>query len=139
MIEPLIYRKEHNSRPEICKFFQLENKCNEFLKDDEIRSAGIINNMGNLVAGGLDDELEWRESEELRRMLCMQMVLQISICKDFEENLGEIKYFAINRKKILMIAFPLKNNVLLISAKPTTSIDQIISKPQVLEFFELDI
>ena len=139
MIEPLIYRKEHNSRPEICEFFQLENKCNEFLKDDEIRSAGIINNMGNLVAGGLDDELEWRESEELRRMLCMQMVLQISICKDFEENLGEIKYFAINRKKILMIAFPLKNNVLLISAKPTTSIDQIISKPQVLEFFELDI
>ena len=139
MIEPLIYRKEHNSRPETCEFFQLENKCNEFLKDDEIRSAGIINNMGNLVAGGLDDELEWRESEELRRMLCMQMVLQISICKDFEENLGEIKYFAINRKKILMIAFPLKNNVLLISAKPTASVDQIISKPQLLEFFKLDI
>ena len=139
MIESLIYKKELNSLSEICKFFQIENKCIEFLKDDEIRSAGIINNMGNLVAGGLDTDVEWLKNDELRRMLYMQMVFQISICKDFEENLGEIKYLAINRKNILMIAFPLKNNVLLVSAKPTASVDQIISKPYLLEFFKLEI
>ena len=139
MIEPLIYKKDWNSSSEICKFFQLENKCIEFLKDDEIRSAGIINKMGNLVAGRLDIDTEWMENEELRRMLYMQLVFQISICKDFEENLGEIKFFALNRKNILMIAFPLKNNVLLISASPTASIDQIISKPHLLEFFKSEI
>jgi len=139
MIKPLIYKKDLNSSSEICKFFQLENKCIEFLKDDEIQSAGIINKMGNLVAGRLDIDTEWMENEELRRMLYMQLVFQISICKDFEENLGEIKFFAINRKNILMVAFPLKNNVLLISASPTASIDQIISKPYLLEFFKSEI
>jgi len=139
MIKPLIYKKDLNSSSEICKFFQLENKCIEFLKDDEIQSAGIINKMGNLVAGRLDIDTEWMENEELRRTLYMQLVFQISICKDFEENLGEIKFFAINRKNILMVAFPLKNNVLLISASPTASIDQIISKPYLLEFFKSEI
>ena len=139
MAESLIYKKKPNSSPKIYRFLELENKCIRFLKDDEIISAAIINNMGSLVAGGLDQGKDRIEKDEQRKMLYMQMIFQFSVCKDFEENLGEIKFFAINRKNTLMIAFPLKNTVLLISAKPTASVDQIISKPHLLEFLKSEI
>lgn len=139
MAESLIYKKNPNSRLRVYKFLQLENKCIRFLKDDEIISAAIINSMGNLVAGGLDQGKVGIEKDEQRRMLYMQMIFQISACRDFEESLGEIKFFAINRKNTLMIAFPLKNTALLIAAKPTASVDKIISKPHILEFLKSEI
>ena len=103
-----------------------EKKCEELLNFDEIRFVGIINHLGNLVAEGFKETVEPFETEEKRRMLYMQMVLEISMRKDFDNELGEIDYIASKRKNALMISIPFKEKLMLISASPTSSPEEIV-------------
>ena len=136
MLKQLTFKGDLKSRLDDNKYLHLENKCNEFLRDDEIRFVGVINNMGNLIAGGLSNRVDWIETDEKRRMLYMQMALEISMRKDFDDTLGEINYVSTNRKNIMMITIPLNNNILLISAKRTAFVEEIIAKAHVLGFFK---
>ena len=138
MTESLISKESLNSKIKKNQFPDLDYKCSEFLKYDEIRFVGLINSMGNLVSEA-SKEKDWVESEEEKRMLSIQTVLQISMSKDFDNSLGETKYFATNRKNFLMVAISLKNYVLLIFAKPTLSVEEVISKAQVRGFFDSEI
>ena len=136
MLKQLTFKGDLKSRLDDNKYLHLENKCNEFLRDDEIRFVGVVNNMGNLIAGGLSNRVDWIETDEKRRMLYMQMALEISMRKDFDDTLGEINYVSTNRKNIMMITIPLNNNILLISAKRTAFVEEIIAKAHVLGFFK---
>ena len=138
MTESLIYKESLDSKIQKNQFSDLDSKCSEFLKCDEIRFVGLINNMGNLVSQA-SKEKDWVESEEKRRMFFMQTVLQISLSKDFDNSLGKTEYFATNRKNFLMVAISLKNYVVVIFAKPTLSIEEVISKAQVWGFSDSEI
>ena len=136
MLKQLTFKGDLKSRLDDNKYLHLENKCNEFLRDDEIRFVGVVNNMGNLIAGGLSNRVDWIETDEKRRMLYMQMALEISMRKEFDNTLGEINYVSTNRKNIMMITIPLNNHILLISAKRTAFVEEIIAKAHVLGFFK---
>ena len=118
------------------KHSQLENKCRELFRDDKIRFVGIINNMGKLIAGGFNKGIISMETEEQKRMLYMQMVLEIAMRKDFDDTLGKVNYIATNRNNVLMMSIPMNNHVVLISAEPTTTAEQIIKKAHAHEFFQ---
>lgn len=113
---------------DIHKYLQLENKCYSLLSDNEIRFVGIIDNMGNLIAGGISKNVDYLETDEERRKLYMQIALETSMRKDFDNTLGKINYVATNRDNILMIIVPMNSYAVLISAKPTSITEQIISK-----------
>ena len=122
----------------IIKHLQLENKCQKFLRDDTIRFIGVINNMGKLIAGGTNEEANWIKTDEQRRMLYIQMALEISMRKDFDDVFGKINYTATSRNKILMMIIPMNNHAILISAEPTTTAEQIIEKLCAQKFFQLE-
>lgn len=103
-------------------------KCKELLNDDQIRFAGIINKLGNLIAGGFKDGIRPFMPEEHLRMMYMQMVLEISMRKDFDASLGEINYITALRNKALMISLPINDHLLLISAEPTAITERLITK-----------
>jgi len=63
------------------------------------------------------------------------MALEIAMRKEFDDTLGKINYIATNRNKVLMITIPIVDHVILISAEPTYTADQIIAKAQDLELF----
>jgi hypothetical protein len=136
MLKQLTFKGDVKSRLDDNKYFHLENKCNEFLRYDGIRFVGIINNMGNLIAGGLSNRVDWIETDEKRRMLYMQMALEISMRKDFDNTLGEINCVTTIRDNVLMITIPMNNHILLISAKPTAIVKRIITKVHDLKFFQ---
>jgi len=46
------------------EYSSLEKRCNELLNDGQIRFAGVINKMGNLVAGGFKEGVEPFQSDE---------------------------------------------------------------------------
>ena len=69
MIKQLTLKKNLKSTLDVTKYLQLENKCHELLKDDEIRFVGVINHMGNLIAGGLNNNAKWIETDVKRRYL----------------------------------------------------------------------
>jgi len=137
MSNQLISKMNLKSTLDIHEYLHLENKCYSLLRNDEIRFVGIIDNMGNLIAGGISEDIDYLETDEERRKLYMQIALEISMRKDFDDTLGKINYVTTNRDNILMIIVPMNSYAVLISAKPTSITEQIISKVNSLGFFSI--
>jgi len=100
--------------------------CDMLLAEPEIRFAGVINPMGNLIAGGMKEGLTPLEDEEDKRKMYMELVLRVT--RDFDYSLGPVKYSASRRQNVVVISFPFENMVLLISAQPDVEIDKTAKK-----------
>jgi len=111
------------------KIEELEAKCNEILRDDDkIRFVGVINNLGNLVAGGFKVGITPLVDNKKTKMLYMQMVLEISMRRDFDDTLGCVNYIAANRNNALMITIPFNRYVVLVSAESIASVEKIVTR-----------
>jgi hypothetical protein len=110
------------------EFFLFEQKCQNLLKEPEIRFAGLINPMGHLVAGGMKKGLKPLEDDADMRKLYMELILRVSTRQEFDQTLGEVKYSASRRTKAVVMSFPIDNKVLLVSANPDVSIDDTAKK-----------
>lgn len=110
------------------EFFLFEQKCQNLLKEPEIRFAGLINPMGHLVAGGMKKGLKPLEDDADMRKLYMELILRVSTRQEFDQTLGEVRYSASRRTKAVVMSFPIDNKVLLVSANPDVSIDDTAKK-----------
>jgi len=102
--------------------------CEKLLQEPEIRFAGIINPMGNLIAGGFKKGVKPLEDEVDRRKMYMELVLRVTTRREFDYCLGPVKYSASRREKVVTLSFPLGGNVLLVSANPDVEIDKTAAK-----------
>jgi len=102
--------------------------CKRLLQEPEIRFAGVINSMGNLIAGDMKEGLTPLEDEADRRKMYMELILRVSLRKDFDYSLGPVKYSASRREKIVVMSFPLEKEVLMVSAQPDVDLDQTAKK-----------
>lgn len=105
-----------------------QQKCDLLLKEDKIRFAGLINNMGKLVAGGFKDGISPYEDEAERQKMYMELALRVSMRMEFDYSLGPVKYSASRREKVVMMSFPINNNVLMVSAEPSVDIEKFAKK-----------
>ena len=97
------------------EYSSFQQSCDSVLQEKEVRFAGIINNMGNLVAGGFKDGVKPLEDEAEQRKMFMELALRVSMRMEFDYSLGPVKYSASRREKAVMLSFPINNNVLLVS------------------------
>ena len=84
-----------------------QKKCDLLFEQPEIRFAGLIDSMGNLLAGGFKDGITPLNDETQKREMCMEVALRTATRRDFDEPLGEVEYAAAKREKVVMISFPL--------------------------------
>ncbi|OLC33087.1 MAG: hypothetical protein AUH84_07670 [Thaumarchaeota archaeon 13_1_40CM_4_38_7] len=85
--------------------------------DDKIRFAGIINEKGKLVAGGLRSGLKSLEDPKDDEMLFMELALRVKMRQEFDKQLGTVKFSLSMREKVIVMSFPLGNSqVLYVSA-----------------------
>ena len=110
------------------EYWSYDQKCKKLLDYDEIRFAGLINNMGRLVAGGFKPEIVPLEDDAERKKMYMELALRVSMRKEFDYSLGPVKYAASRREKAVMLSFPMNSNVLLVSAEPNVDIDKTANK-----------
>jgi hypothetical protein len=110
------------------EYYAFEQKCQNLLKESEIRFAGLINPMGNLVAGGMKEGLEPLEDDADMRKLYMELILRVSTRQEFDQTLGVVNYSASRREKAVVLSFPIGNKVLLISADANVNIDETAKK-----------
>ena len=68
------------------------------------------------------------QDDAKQRMLYMQMVLEISMRKEFDSALGEVNYTASNRNKALVITIPLEDKIVLVSSDPDASTKRIVAR-----------
>ena len=110
------------------EYYMFDQKCQNLLKEPEIRFAGLINPMGHLVAGGMKKGMKPLEDDADMRKLYMELILRVSTRQEFDQSLGEVEYSASRRKKAVVMSFPIDNKVLLVSANTDVDIDVTAKK-----------
>ena len=103
-------------------------KCELLLKEPEIRFAGFLDMMGNLLVGSFRNGIKPLKNEEDRKKMFIEAVLRIRTRQDFDENLGPVKYAAARRTNVVTFTFLLDNKVLFVSAEPDVDIDKTAYK-----------
>jgi len=92
---------------------------------DDIRFAGVINNKGRLVAGGMIGSVKPLEDTKKDEMLFMELALRVRMRGEFNEELGPVKFSLSYREKLIIMSFPMGNDVLLVTIDKTEKFDQI--------------
>jgi len=80
--------------------------------DSKIRFAGVINERGRLVAGGMKEGIKPLESEKDDEMLFMELALRVKMRREFDKQLGKVKFSMSLREKALAMSFPIKTDAL---------------------------
>ena len=93
--------------------------------DPKIRFAGVINSKGRLVSGGMVSSKKPLEDIKKDEMLFMELALRVKMRSEFDGELGKVKFSLSFREKLIVMSFPLKNDVLLVSMDKRMSFDII--------------
>ncbi len=102
-----------------------QNICEKICVKPKIRFCGIINGMGSLVAGGFRDEIKPLDNEEERKMWYMQSALEMSMKKEFGNNLGDIDHIVTYRDNVTLINMPIQDHVVLLSTEKNADVKEI--------------
>ena len=100
----------------------------EILSEKEIRFAGFVNMKGSLIEGEFRVDVIPFESDEEQQKIFRELAYRISTRKKFDFSMGAVKYSASRREKLVMMSFPLKEMILLITAEPNVNIDRLAYK-----------
>ena len=106
----------------------LKQKLDEILSEKEIRFAGFVDFNGDLVESQFREGMIPFESDEEQQQIFRELALRISTRKKFDFSMGAVKYSASRREKLVMMSFPLKKSILLITADPHVNIDRLAYK-----------
>ncbi len=94
------------------------NYARKFLELDlRIRFAGLINENGRLVAGGMRPKFKSLEDSRDDEMLYMELALRAKMRKEFDKVLGSVKFAMSYRDMVIIMSFPVNDNILLISVE----------------------
>ena len=103
-----------------------ENLCTLVQKiDSKIRFAGVINSKGRLVAGGMAPSKKRLGDRKRDEMLYMELALRVKMRSEFDDDLGQVKFSMSFREKLIVMSFPIKDDVLMISMERKTQFEKI--------------
>jgi len=100
------------------QIYNYQKLCDDIKSlDSKIRFVGVINERGRLVAGGMKEGIEPLESEKDDEMLFMELALRVRMRKEFDKQLGKVKFSMSLRDKALAMSFPIGEDALYIFAE----------------------
>ena len=106
-----------------------EKLCESAKKaDSKIRFAGLINSRGRLIAGGMVSSKKALEDEKKDEMLFMELALRVKMRSEFDTELGKVKFSISLREKLIVMSFPIKNDILMVSMERKTQFEKIAFK-----------
>ena len=93
--------------------------------DSKVRFAGVVNSKGRLVAGGMVSSKKRLGDRKNDEMLYMELALRVKMRSEFDDDLGKVKFSMSFREKLIVMSFPMKNDVLFVSMDKRMSFDKI--------------
>ena len=102
--------------------------------DAKIRFAGIINERGRLVAGGMKAGVAPLENEKDDEMLFMELALRIKMRREFDKQLGSVNFAMASRKRAMTMSFLINDDILYVAAEPDA--DYCKLPKEILEIIE---
>jgi hypothetical protein len=114
--------------------FFYQQKLDDIFEEKDIRFAGFIDNEGCLIKGKFKEDIVPFETDVEQQKIFRELAYRVSTRKKFDYSMGQVKYSASRREKLVMMSFPLKDNILLITTEPNVNIDRLAYKIiQILE------
>lgn len=106
--------------------------CEKIKKlDKKIRFAGVINERGKLIEGGLKEGLAPLSSSKDDEMLFMELVLRVKMRQEFDKQLGKVKFAMALREKVLEMSFLIDKHVLFVVSE--SDVDFGVMPKKILE------
>jgi len=102
--------------------------------DSKVRFAGVINSKGRLIAGGMAPSKTRLGDRKRDEMLYMELALRVKMRSEFDDDLGKVKFSMSFREKLIVMSFPMKNNILMVSMERKTLFEKIAFK--ILKYIE---
>jgi len=103
-----------------------ENICTLVQKiDSKIRFVGVINSKGRLVAGGMAASKTRLGDRKRDEMLYMELALRVKMRSEFDDDLGKVRFSMSFREKLIVMSFPMKNDILMVSMERKTQFEKI--------------
>ena len=93
--------------------------------DSKVRFAGVINSRGRLVAGGMVSSKNRLGDRKRDEMLYMELALRVKMRSEFDDDLGKVRCSMSFREKLIVISFPMKNDILMVSMERKTQFEKI--------------
>lgn len=103
---------------------EYDEKCKSILEDPEILFAGLLDGQGTLLAGGYKLGTCSRLSDEQHQTICVGLASRVTKRKKFNSELGNVKYSASRRDRVVIMSFPISDMVVMILAEPHINIDR---------------
>jgi len=101
------------------KIYDYAKICKSVLLiDPKIRFAGVINERGRLVAGGMRENVEPLESEKDDEMIFMELALRVKMRKEFDKQLGPVNFAMASRERALAISVLINEDILYVVSEP---------------------
>jgi hypothetical protein len=105
-----------------------QQKCEKLIQEPEIRFAGFLDMMGNLITGGFSKGVMPFKDETERKKMFIEAVLRVRIRQDFDYKLGSVEYAAARRKNVVVMTFLVGDKVLFVSTEYDIEIDKTARK-----------
>ena len=96
--------------------------------DSKVRFAGVINSRGRLIAGGMISSKKRLGDRKRDEMLYMELALRVKMRSEFDDDLGKVKFSMSFREKLIVMSFPMKNDILMVSMERKTLFEKIAFK-----------
>jgi len=115
--------------PNSNKIHDYHKLCDKAKKvDSKIRFAGIINERGRLVAGGISEGVKSVSSDRDDEMIFMELAMRVKMRREFDKQLGEVKFAMALRKNALAMSFPVGTDTLYVYAEHDADYSKLSKK-----------
>ena len=96
-----------------------EKLCSQvFALSDGIRYAGIIDDTGAPIAGGMRNGIDSIVSETDEELFLTQTALRKSMRERFDSSMGRARFAYVEREKVSVLTFYLDDKILLLTLEP---------------------
>ena len=97
----------------------LNKLCEQvFRLNDDIRYAGVIDSTGTLIAGGMRRGTDSIVSETDEELFLTHTALRKSMRERFDGSMGRSRFAYVEREKVSILTFYMKDNLLLVTLEP---------------------
>jgi hypothetical protein len=88
---------------------------------DDVRYAGVIDDAGSVLAGGMKSGMGSIMDENNEELYLTQTALRKSMRERFDATLGKARFAFVEREKISILTFYMDENLLLVTLEPNIS------------------
>ena len=92
-----------------------------FALHDDLRYAGVIDDAGGVVAGGMRKGIDSLVDQDNEDLYLTQTALRKSMREKFDKTLGKARFAYVEREKISILTFYMAENTLLLTLEPNIS------------------